>query len=292
MSLLKIGQYRLLENLGSGGSGDVYIAEDTRLHRKVALKLFRRDDRAGPEQLVEEARIASLVNHPNVLTIYDIGHHDNHSYIVTEYVVGETLRQRMNRGAIPLLEVLDIAIGVAGALSAAHEVWLVHRDIKPENVMLRQDGAVKVLDFGIAKLLPPITERGPGQGGAAIVGTLQYLSPEQVRGDVVDSRSDLFSLGVVLYEMVAGFPPFGGAEVLQLLAEIVEADPPPLSPHLPASLRTIIHHALGKSIWERYQTASELLEALREIRDFVAFSARMEERRGTVGAADELPPSD
>src|SRR5262249_3322319 len=211
--------YQALSLLGAGGMGEVYLAEDTRLRRKVALKLmpwrFTQDaDRA--RRFEREARAASSLNHPSILTIHEIGAIDNRHFIVSEYVEGETLRQRMEDGKIACGVALDVAIQVASALSAAHAAGITHRDIKPENGMVRPDGLVKVLDFGLAKLSeiqsPPTDSLNrlstePGM----VMGTVSYMSPEQARGLKVDHRTDIFSLGVMLYEMLAGHRPFEGA---------------------------------------------------------------------------------
>ncbi|HEX6159308.1 MAG TPA: serine/threonine-protein kinase [Thermoanaerobaculia bacterium] len=262
MNVLRVAQYRLLSGLGSGGAANVYLAEDTRLRRKVALKLLRADETRDVEH---EARVVSSINHPNVVTLLDFGSHDDLQYIVTEYVEGQTLRQRLAQGPLPVAEALDIAIAIGNALSAAHEAWIVHRDIKPENVMLRADGGVKVLDFGVATLAAPVELADPLR--RKVVGTLEYLSPEQVRGEPqIDSRSDLYSLGVVLFEMLVGSVPLLGATTMELLAAIVEQEPPPLPSHLPAALQPIVAKALQKPVHERYQLASDFVSDLNELR--------------------------
>jgi serine/threonine protein kinase len=220
MSSRQIGPYRIISLLGKGGMGEVYLAEDPRLGRKIAVKLlgaaFTRDeDRL--RRFEQEARAASALNHPNILTIYDIGEAEGTLFIATEYIEGNTLRRRIPPTGMALREALEIAVQVAGALAAAHAGGIAHRDIKPENIMLRRDGYVKVLDFGLAKLVErgatstdtsaptvAVAETDPGR----VVGTAQYMSPEQARGLKVDERTDIFSLGVVLYEMVAGRGPF------------------------------------------------------------------------------------
>ncbi|HEX5884552.1 MAG TPA: serine/threonine-protein kinase, partial [Pyrinomonadaceae bacterium] len=223
-----IAHYRILRRLGKGGMGEVFLGEDTKQHgRKVALKVLPRELTQSESRLrrfKQEARAILALNHPNILTVFEIGEAAGHHYIATEYIEGETLRQCLWRGPLKLDETLGVAIQVAMALEAAHAAGIVHRDIKPENVMLRQDKFVrdrfvKVLDFGIAKLTDrdssttdpeavtiPISETNPG----AIMGTSGYMSPEQAQGESIDERSDIFSLGVVLYEMVAGQPPFKG----------------------------------------------------------------------------------
>src|SRR5215831_6352311 len=225
MSGRMISHYQVLSLLGAGGMGEVYLAEDTRLGRKVALKLLPRkftQDRERALRFQQEARAASALNHPNILTIYEIGEFEGGHFIATEFIDGQTLRMLMC-AQIKLPAALDVATQVASALSAAHEAGIVHRDIKPENIMARRDGYIKVLDFGLAKLTEQFP---PGQTAAAdsaastkglvhtdpgkLMGTARYMSPEQIRGREVNGRSDIFSLGVVLYEMVTGRAPFGG----------------------------------------------------------------------------------
>ncbi|MCU1227647.1 MAG: prkC 5 [Acidobacteria bacterium] len=272
MNVLNIGRYRVLYRLGGGGSAEVYAAEDTLLHRKVALKLLRfadADERQS-RHFEREARSASLLNHPNVVTVFDVGHDGDVQYIATELVDGETLRQRMNRGPMTIMEAIDVASAVARALAAAHEAWLVHRDIKPENIAIRKDHVVKVLDFGVSALsgdggdfdaTDPI--RRPG----AVVGTLHYLSPEQVRGElIIDDRSDIYSLGVVTYEMLAGRVPFSGTNVLDVLAQIVEREPAPLPAFVPEPLRDVVMSSLRKNMYERPQTASDIVAMLDQLR--------------------------
>ncbi|HEY0141097.1 MAG TPA: serine/threonine-protein kinase [Thermoanaerobaculia bacterium] len=262
MNVLRVAQYRLLSGLGSGGAANVYLAEDTRLRRKVALKLLRGENGQDGEH---EARVVSSISHPNIVTLLDYGTHNDLQYIVTEYVEGQTLRHRLAQGPLPVAEALDIAIAVGHALSAAHEAWIVHRDIKPENVMLRIDGGVKVLDFGVATLAAPAEVDDPLR--RKVVGTLEYLSPEQVRGEPqIDSRSDLYSLGVLLFEMLVGSVPFHGATTMELLAAIVEEEAPSLPSHLPAALQPIVTKALRKPVHERYQLAGDFVAELSDLR--------------------------
>jgi serine/threonine protein kinase len=276
----QIGHYRILSLLGKGGMGEVYLAQDTKLNRKVAIKALPSQFTQDPERVrrfEREARAASALNHPNIVAIYEIGQEDGRHYIVTEFVDGETLRQRCKRAKVTLSEVLDIAIQVAGALAAAHEAGVVHRDIKPDNVMLRRDGYVKVLDFGLAKLLEKAPESPPGNEGAKpidtttpgmVVGTASYMSPEQARGQKVDARSDIFSLGVVLYELVAGKAPFEGVNAFEVISAILEREPQPLGQHraeAPAELERIISRALEKDRDLRHQTASDLRAELKRL---------------------------
>jgi serine/threonine-protein kinase len=277
VNVLRIGRYRVLERLGEGSSGDVYLAEDTVVHRKVALKLLRHND-ADDRQLrsfEREARCASLLNHPNVVTLFDIGIENDIRYIASEHVEGETLRQRLDHAPLPIAEVVDISLGVASALVAAHEAWIVHRDVKPENIMLRRDHGVKVLDFGVAKLAGGGDSTDPLRRGDKLVGTLPYLSPEQVRGEeIIDSRSDIYSLGAVMYEMLSGMPPFTGPTPIDVLAAIVEAEVEPLPGVVPLALHEIVNRCLKKSIYERMQTAAEIVALLTDIRLDLAIRER------------------
>jgi serine/threonine protein kinase len=268
MNVLRIGRYRVLQRLGSGGSSDVYLAEDSMLRRKVALKILRRDaDKGQLRSFEREARCASMLNHPNIVTVFDVGHEEDLQYIATEHVDGETLRERLDRGPMTAAEAVDVAFAVAGALVAAHEAWIVHRDIKPENIMLRRDGGVKVLDFGVAALFGDADRTDPLRRRTSLTGTLPYLSPEQVRGEaIIDTRSDIYSLGVVLYEMLSGRQPFDGQTVMDVLAAIVEKEPAPLPSIVPPSLRTIVDRALLKNLYERQQTAAEIRALLAEVR--------------------------
>ncbi|HUP63285.1 MAG TPA: serine/threonine-protein kinase [Thermoanaerobaculia bacterium] len=280
MNVLRVGRYRVLHHLGGGGSAEVYLAEDSLMRRKVALKVLKRRD--AEEQQVRhferEVRTASMLNHPNIVTVLDVGSHDELHFIATEYIEGESLRARMQHAPLGVTEVLDIGIGVASALVAAHEAWIVHRDVKPENIMLRPDHRVKVLDFGVSTLV------GGGDGTdplrRPLIGTLYYLSPEQVRGEpIIDTRSDIYSLGVVLYEMLAGAPPFDGDSAIDILAAIVEREPPPLPPTVPAGLHDIVQHAMRKNMYDRTQTASALLEELTDLR--LEFAIRDRQARMT-----------
>ena len=269
MNVLRIGRYRVLQRLGSGGSSDVYLAEDSMLRRKVALKVLRRRDadEGQVRSFEREARCASMLNHPNIVTVFDVGRQDDLQYIATEHIDGETLRQRLDRGPMTAAEAVDVAFAVAAALVAAHEAWIVHRDIKPENIVLRRDGVVKVLDFGVAALFGDGDRTDPLRRRTSLTGTLPYLSPEQVRGDaIIDTRSDIYSLGVVLYEMLSGRQPFAGQTMMDTLAAIVETEPAPLPAIVPQSLRTIVDRALHKNLYERQQTAAEIQALLAEVR--------------------------
>ena len=263
-----IGHYRIETLIGVGGMGEVYLARDERLGRKVALKLLPgrlAADETQLERLKREARTASALNHPNIVTIHEIAEADGTHYIATEFIEGTTLRERMTQGPIPPNEAIEIATQIASALSVAHAAGIVHRDIKPENIMLRPDGYVKVLDFGIAKFTQPEMASGSVQATTQhgmIVGTTRYMSPEQTRGLPVDERTDIWSLGVVLYEMMAGQPPFQGATPTDLLIAIADREPLPLAkcaPEMPIQLERIVKKALAKDREERHQTAGDLL---------------------------------
>jgi eukaryotic-like serine/threonine-protein kinase len=273
-----IGHYRIESLIGVGGMGEVYLARDERLGRKAALKLLPKSltmDEAQLSRFKNEARTASALNHPGILTVYEIGAEGDMQFIATEFIEGITLRASQARGRINPDRALEIAVQVASALAAAHDAGVVHRDIKPENIMLRPDGYVKVLDFGIAKLTEqtPASDDHTGETTALlqtrpglVLGTAHYMSPEQARGQKIDARSDIWSLGVVLYEMVAGSPPFRGETPSDCIAAILTAEPPPLSgvsPHVPLKLESILQKALRKNSDERYQTIKEMLAELR-----------------------------
>ena len=257
-----LGRYRILSRLGAGGMGEVFLAEDTQLDRRVAVKLLPAEFTTDPDRLrrfIREAKAASALNHPNILTIHEIGEVNitggSLHFIVTEYVHGQTLRERMDAGKMPLDAALDVAVQVAGALAAAHEAGIIHRDIKPENLILRRDAYVKLLDFGLAKLTEegalederageeltkaddtetPPRPRALSTEPGRVMGTANYMSPEQARGLTVDARTDIFSLGVVLYEMIAGHAPFEGVNAIEVMGSILNQEPAPLRPHLTA----------------------------------------------------------
>lgn len=282
-----LGSYRIDAVLGVGGMGVVYLACDEKLGRKVGLKLLPRalvNDEAQLERLKLEARTASALNHPNIVTVHEVGQVDSTYYIAIEFIEGSTLRERIARGAIPAWEAVEIATQVASALCVAHEAGIVHRDIKPENIMIRPDGYVKVLDFGIAKSahsevggtvtaapweLSTRTQRG------VVLGTMRYASPEQARGENVDTRSDVWSLGVVLYEMLTSRAPFDGSSPSEVRAAVKGKAAPPLSEiAVPTALQHIIDQCLQKDPAERYQTSAELLADLRALNRSSAPAAR------------------
>jgi serine/threonine protein kinase/Tol biopolymer transport system component len=273
--LTSIGPYQVVKLLGAGGMGKVYLAYDPRLNRQVAVKLLSRygvDEEERSKRFRQEALAASALNHPNILTIHEIGEFEGQDYIATEFIDGVTLRARLGAGEMPLAMAIDNAIQVGVALSAAHEAAIVHRDIKPENVMIRADGLVKTLDFGIAKQTP--TDGRPGQNQletkpGSVVGTAPYMSPEQANGLPVDARSDIWSLGVLLYEMVTGRVPFMGKTATETISLILQKEPAPLASHaleVPAELERIVTRALTKDRDERYQTMKDMLNELSSLK--------------------------
>jgi eukaryotic-like serine/threonine-protein kinase len=290
-----IGVYSLIKELGHGGMGTVYLAYDTRLGRRAALKLLPSHFVNNPERVrrfQREARTASALNHPNILTIYDFGQVNGRDYIVSEFVEGRTLRDFVSHPGLALSQILDLIIQVGSALDSAHAAGIVHRDIKPENIMLRPDGYVKVLDFGLAKLTEPASGSNENEtvvsaGGSEfetrtgmVLGTVHYMSPEQARGQKVDGRSDLFSLGVILYELITGKRPFGGETWHHTIVAITDSEPPPIAADLQevtADLQKIINRTLAKKREQRYQTARELLADLERLQAAVAADARIQQ---------------
>jgi len=313
----QIGHYKIKSLLGVGGMGEVYLAQDLKLGRQVALKLLpaeltRQQERV--RRFEQEARAASALNHPNIVTIYEIERSNSSHFIATEFIDGKTLRQHMTKsqradrdgsGAasrMDIVQVLDIATQIASALAAAHAAGIVHRDIKPENVMLRLDGFVKLLDFGLAKLALPqvatmdaevphgsMVSTNPG----VVMGTTQYMSPEQARGLDVDARTDIWSLGVVLYEMVTGRAPFEGETSSHVIVSILEKEPFPLARHseVPEDLELIVMRALCKNKEERYQTAGDLAHDLKSLRQELAVEARLKRSFPPDSNGRETAPS-
>ena len=270
--------------------GEVYLAEDLNLGRQVAVKVLNHELTGNPDHLrrfEREARAASALNHPNILTVYEIGHADGAHFIATEFIEGESLSQRMERGAMPLTEILDIGIQIASALAAAHEARIVHRDIKRDNIMVREDHLVKVLDFGLAKLVQQdateinhdaVTRALHKTKPGVVMGTAEYMSPEQARGHEVDQRTDIWSLGVVLYRMVTGKTPFSGETMSDIIASILKTDPPPLTNEaepVPRELEQIINRALRKNREDRYQHIKDLLIDLKDCKQELEFSSRL-----------------
>jgi eukaryotic-like serine/threonine-protein kinase len=286
----RLGSYEILAAVGAGGMGEVYLARDTRLERNVAIKLLPAEFTTNNDRVrrfEREAKAASALNHPNIITIYEIGEAAGSHYIVTEYIEGKTLRQHIKHEKMSLRDSLDVAIQIASALSAAHQAGIIHRDIKPANVMLRPDGYVKVLDFGLVKLaetrtiaagsemstVKDITE--PGK----VLGTVRYMSPEQARGKAVDERTDIFSLGVMLYEMITGYSPFDGESMADIFAAILHQEPLPIANYLPdvsQELQLVVSNALRKDRRERYQTMNDLLVDLKNLREELQVQSRLE----------------
>ena len=284
-----ISHYRIISSLGAGGMGEVYLAEDTRLRRRVALKLLPPSFTGDSDRVLrfaQEARAASALTHPNVCTIHEVGEsEDGRHYIVMEYVEGVTLRRHMMAKRMDVAEVLEVAIQIASGLTAAHALGVVHRDVKPENVMLRPDGIVKVLDFGLAKL----TEKPPAADSTMptqphvqtetgmLMGTASYMSPEQARGLAVDARTDIWSFGVVVYEMLAGRTPFEGATNSDVIVCVLEREPLPLSrdAEVPAGLERIVSKALRKRKEQRYQTLGDLTVDLKNLKEELEVESRL-----------------
>lgn len=286
----KLGHYEIRSLIGAGGMGEVYLAMDTELDRLIAIKILPEQlaaDQKRLQRFVQEAKAASALNHPHILTIYEVGTVDHSRFIATEFIDGETLRQRMNAG-IKLIDILEICSQIAGALVAAHAAGIIHRDIKPENVMVRRDGYVKVLDFGLAKLTEPKdsttdteapTRAMVNTGAGTVMGTANYMSPEQAKGIHVDARTDLWSLGALLYEMTAGHLPFQGETPTETISLILQKEPPPLTRfanEVPEELERIVTKALTKDLEERYQSAKDMLIDLRHLKRKLEVDAEIE----------------
>jgi serine/threonine protein kinase/TolB-like protein len=291
----ELGHYKIISQLGAGGMGEVYLAEDTRLRRRVALKMIVPElvsDNRGLQRFEQEAHAASALNHPNILTIYEFGQANGLHFIASEFIDGETLRSMTLTGKLRLNATVDIAIQIARALAAAHDNGIVHRDIKPENVIVRTDGIVKVLDFGIAKLGERRTGESIRRSGLTltssisdtgmILGTARYMSPEQARGLQVDGRSDIFSLGSLMYELITGRAAFSGATASDVIAEILKSDPPPpveFAPDVPYEIERIISKTLRKDRDDRYQSVRDLLIDLQDFKKEAEFQSKLQ---GTV----------
>ncbi|MDQ3748347.1 MAG: serine/threonine-protein kinase, partial [Acidobacteriota bacterium] len=283
------GHYEVIKQIGAGGMGEVYLADDKKLDRNVAIKILNEKfngDESNLRRFVSEAKAASALNHPNILVVHEIGESEEIHYIVSEYIKGKTLREKLKESPLPLAEVLDIVVQIAGALAAAHEARLVHRDIKPENIMIRPDGFVKVLDFGLAKLveqknksilgLEDSTVQQNQTAKGVILGTINYMSPEQARGFEIDARSDVWSLGVVIYEMLAGRTPFAGETTNDSIAAILAREPAPLDENTPKELQRIIRKSLQKKTDERYQTIKDFLLDVKNLKRELEFAEELE----------------
>jgi serine/threonine-protein kinase len=290
-----LSHYRILSKIGAGGMGEVYLAQDTsELGRTVALKILPfavAKDKDRLQRFTQEARTVSNLNHPNILTVYEFGQSDSASFIATEYIDGVTLRQHLSSRRLKLIDVLDVTIQIVAALNAAHEAGITHRDLKPENVMVRKDYIVKILDFGLAKLSDPrfATNASAGSEDATrmqvntspgiVMGTVSYMSPEQSVAKDVDHRTDIWSVGVLLYEMLAGVIPFPGTDIHRQIIAIQETEPAPLSQHVegvPDRLEEIVAKCLAKDKNERYQTTKDLLIDLRNLRRKLDVDAEIE----------------
>lgn len=281
-----LSHYRIVSRIGVGGMGDVYLAEDALLDRHVALKVLRANvanDGERVRRFIQEAKAASALNHPNILTVYEIGEYENTRFIATELVKGHTLRRRLcDESGISLRQALEIAIQVAAALAATHDAGIIHRDIKPENIMIRDDGLVKVLDFGLVKLSDSrdgpetdlVTQFKTAPG--LVIGTPAYMSPEQARGLPTDARTDIWSLGVVIYEMLTAYPPFTGETPSDTMAAILVIEPPPPGGDYPTELLRIVKRTLEKKADERYQTVKDLLLDLKNLKRELEFTQELE----------------
>jgi Tol biopolymer transport system component len=288
----RFGPYEVVELLGTGGMGEVYRARDPRLNRQVAIKVLARAgaDAARHRHLLEEAQAASALNHPNIVTVYDVGTHDEVPYIVSELVEGSSLRQLLARGPLSPREVLDLSVQMADGLAAAHAAGIVHRDFKPENVMVTRDGRLKILDFGLAIVgsrdgAPVPSSEATVTIAGMIMGTVPYMSPEQARGATVDYRTDQFSLGLTIYELLTRRRAFAAETAAQVLAAIIEDEPEPIAaiaPRVPVPLRWIVERCLSKDPRQRYESTGDLARDLRTIRD----------RFGEISAQPDLAPAD
>src|SRR5580698_742476 len=280
----KLGPYEIVSLVGSGGMGEVYKATDARLGRDVAIKVLPKSITNETERLKrfeQEARAVAALNHPNILTIYEIETHDGNPYLVSELLEGETLQHRLRDGALGVRKALDIAVQAANGVAAAHDKGIIHRDLKPANIFITADGRVKILDFGLAKLTQPETspdvtqtnapEAGPVTDEGVVLGTVGYMSPEQVRGKPADARSDIFALGTILYEMLSGKRAFQRDSSADTMAAILKEDPPELAGEgkpIPPAVDRVVRHALEKNPNERFQSARDFafdLESLSSV---------------------------
>ncbi|MEO6050853.1 MAG: protein kinase [Pyrinomonadaceae bacterium] len=302
-SMLK--HFRIVSKIGSGGMGEVYLAADGKLDRQVALKILHTDaasDKERVRRFIQEAKSASALNHPNILTVYEIGSFNESHYIATELIKGDTVRNRMSAEPLNLRETLDVAMQTAAALNAAHDAHIVHRDIKPENLMIRDDGLVKVLDFGLVKLSEAAgstaasedtTRAQMNTAPGVVMGTPNYMSPEQARGKETDTRTDIWSLGVVIFEMLAGEAPFAGETATDTIAAIVTKEPPPLPETVPMELQRIVKKSLQKKADERYQTIKDLLLDLKNLKRELEFSDELERSHIPVsGKSSNVSPAE
>jgi serine/threonine protein kinase len=273
-----LGQYEIRSPLGAGGMGEVYRAHDTRLDREVAIKVLPESLTADPERLrrfEQEARAAAALNHPNILAVYQMATHEGVSYMVSELLDGETLRERLTRGPIPLRKAIDYAVQIAHGLAAAHDKGITHRDLKPDNLFATKDGRVKILDFGLAKLAQPRDASGAeatiaeGTEPGLVMGTVGYMSPEQVRGKMADHRSDIFAFGTIVYEMVTGRQTFRKPTSAETMTAILNEDPSisQVTAATPPGLQRVVHRCLEKNPEQRFQSASDMAFALEALSD-------------------------
>jgi eukaryotic-like serine/threonine-protein kinase len=284
-----VGPYRIVSLIGAGGMGEVYRARDNRLARDVALKVIPRafaNDSDRLRRFEQEARAAGQLNHPNILAIYDIGAHEGAPFVVSELLEGETLRERIRGGAISQRKAIDCALQIANGLAAAHDKGIIHRDLKPENLFITKDGRVKILDFGLAKLTQPRFAAGtdlptaplePDTGSGVILGTVGYMSPEQVRGERVDHRSDLFSFGAILYEMLSGKRAFQGGSAVETMNAILKEEPPEVSKtsqEVSPAIERIVQHCLEKNAEQRFQSARDVAFAIESLSGVSSVSAQ------------------
>ena len=300
-----LSHYRIISKIGAGGMGEVYVAQDTKLERKVAIKFLHEEFSKDADKLgrfIQEAKSASALNHPNILTVYEIGEVDGKNYIATELIDGKTLREHLSpRESLQLNQILKIGVQICEALSAAHQAGIIHRDIKPENIMIRSDGYAKVLDFGLAKLTEKKKPEEVSMEGATkvfvntspgvVMGTVSYMSPEQARGKETDARTDLWSLGVVLYEMLSGRVPFTGETINHTIVSILEKEPLLLE-NVPAELQRIVRKSITKDVDMRYQSARDLLIDLKNLRRDLDIQGELERsiipnREATTESAKE-----
>src|SRR3954466_9861435 len=284
----KLGPYEIQSPLGAGGMGEVYRARDTRLNRDVAIKILPASFSADPDRLqrfAQESRAAAALNHPNILSIYDIGEDRGAPYVVSELLEGESLRERLRAGPLSSRKALDYAQQIAKGLAAAHDKGIVHRDLKPENLFITSDGRAKILDFGLAKFTHPetsVTDDAPTMQVATeagtVMGTAGYMSPEQVRGKPTDGRSDIFSFGAILYEMLSGKRAFHGDTAADTMSAILKEDPPDLSEtnrNISPALERIVQHCLEKNPESRFHSASDIAFDLEHLSGLSGSSAKV-----------------
>ncbi len=283
-----LSRYKIVSKIGAGGMGEVFLATDSELERNIALKVLPAEfccDAERVRRFKQEARAASALNHPNIITIHEIGEVDDRLFIATEFIEGETLRKKIKKNDLSVYESVRIAEQVAAGLSVAHQARIIHRDIKPENIMIRRDGYAKILDFGLAKLIEknPKTLDAEAETRAQvntqpgmIMGSVSYMSPEQARGRDIDERTDVWSLGVCLYEMLTGKNPFAGETVSDSLAALIHVEPAPFDENLPAELQRIVRKTLQKDAGKRYQTVKDLLIDLEDAAEELKFQNKLE----------------